>query len=213
MEKSINFNNEKINKKTFYNNKKQFDIQQIDTNKILISEPEPYGKKNVIKYIIGYNDNVIRPLRILLPKMIGYIKYFDDDKKTMSFVVVDDAELLIKYTEIWNKIRDLINKKFDSEPVYNNKYINTKVKLCNNNIKTSFHDENNIREVPKENCAYKCLSLISLDSVVQTSKKYYPQTILEECKYKLTNKRVKNLIISNFDSSSKSDTESDNNMI
>ena len=52
--------------------------------------------------------------------MIGYIKYFDDNKKTMSFVV-DDAELLIKYTEISNKIRDLINKKFDSEPVYNNK--------------------------------------------------------------------------------------------
>ena len=128
MEKSINFNNEKINKKAFYNNKKQFDIQQIDTNKILISEPEPYGKKNAIKYIIGYNDNIIRPLRILLPKMIGYIKYFEDDKKTMSSVV-DDAELFIKYTEIWDKIRDLINKKFDSEPVYNNKYINTKVKL------------------------------------------------------------------------------------
>ena len=52
MEKSINFNDKKINKKAFYNNKKQFDIQQIDTNKILISEPEPYGKKNAIKYII-----------------------------------------------------------------------------------------------------------------------------------------------------------------
>ena len=212
MEKSINFNNEKINKKAFYNNKKQFDIQQIDTNKILISEPEPYGKKNAIKYIIGYNDNIIRPLRILLPKMIGYIKYFEDDKKTMSSVV-DDAELFIKYTEIWGKIRDLINKKFDSEPVYNNKYINTKVKLYNNDIKTNFHDENNIREVPKENCAYKCSSLIYLDSVIQTNKKYYPQTFLEECKYKFTNKKVKNLIISNFDSSSESDTESDNNMI
>ena len=169
MEKSINFNNEKINKKAFYNNKKQFEIQQIDPNKILISEPEPYGKKNAIKYIIRYNDNVIRPLRILLPKMIGYIKYFDDDKKTMSFVV-DDAELLIKYTAIWNKIRDLINEKIDSEPVYNNKYINTKIKLYNNDIKTNFHDENNIRELLKENCAYKRLSLISLDSVIPTNK-------------------------------------------
>ena len=84
--------------------------------------------------------------------MIGYIKYFDDDKKTMSFLV-NDTELLIKYTEIWNKIRDLINKKFDSEPVYNNKYINTKIKLHNNDIKTHFHDENNSREVPKENYA------------------------------------------------------------
>ena len=212
MEKSINFNNEKINKKTFYNNKKQFNIQQIDTNKVLISKPEPYGKKNTIKYIIGYNDNVIKPLRILLPKIIGYIKYFDDDKKTMSFLV-DDAELLIKYTEIWNEIRDLINKKFDSDTVYNNRYINTKIKLYNNDIKTNFHDENNIREVPKEKCAYKCLLLISLDSVIQTNKKYHPQTFLKECKYKLTNKKEKNLIISNFDSGSESDTESDHNMI
>ena len=99
MEKSINFNNEKINKKAFYNSKKQFDIQQIDTNKLSISEPEPYGKKNAIKCIIGYNDNAIRPLHILLPKMIGYIKYFDDDKKTMS-VLPNDTESLIKYTEI-----------------------------------------------------------------------------------------------------------------
>ena len=212
MEKSINFKNKKINKKAFYNNKKQFDIKQIDTNKILISELEPYGKKNAIKYIIGYDDHVIRPLRILLLKMIGYIKYFDDDKKTMSFVV-DGAELLIKYTEIWNKVRDLINKNFDSEPVNNNKYINTKIKLYNNDIRTNFHDENNITEVPKENCVYKCLSLISLDSVIKTNKKYYPQTFLEECKSKLTNKKLKNIIISNFDSSSESDTESDNNMI
>ena len=212
MEKSITFNNEKINKKAFHSNKKQFDMQQIDTNKILIFEPEPYGKKNAIKYIIGYNYNVIRPLRILLPKMIVYIKYFGDDKKTMSFVV-DDAELLIKYAEMWNKTRDLINKKIDSEPVCNNKYINTKIKLYNNDIKTNFHDENNIREVPKENCAYKCLSLISLDSVIQTNKKCYLQTFLEECKYKVTNKKVKNLIISNFDSSSESDTDTDNNMI
>ena len=125
----------------------------------------------------------------------------------MSFLV-NDAELLIKYTEIWNKITDLINKKFDSEPVYNNKYINTKIKLYNNDIKTNFHDENNIREVPKENCAYKRLSLISLDSVIQMNKKYYPQTFLEECKYKLINK-TKSLIISNFDSSSESDVEYD----
>ena len=141
MEKSINFNKEKVIKKSFYNNKKQFDILQIDTNKILISEPEQYGKKNAIKYIVGYNDNVIRPLHILLPTMIRYIKYFDDDKKTMSFLA-NDTELLIKYTKIWNKIVDLINKNFDSEAAYNNKYINTKIKLYNNDIKTNFHDKN-----------------------------------------------------------------------
>ena len=70
-----------------------------------------------------------------------------------------------------------------------------------------------ILEKYQKKTAYECLSLISLDSVIQTNKKYYPQTFLEECKYKLTNKKVKNLIVSNFDSSSESDAESDNNMI
>ena len=55
-EKTINFRDKKINKKYFYNNKKQFDIKNIDTNKILISKLESYNKNNVKKYIIGYND-------------------------------------------------------------------------------------------------------------------------------------------------------------
>ena len=124
--KIINFEDKKISKKDFYNNEKQIDINKIDINKILISEPESYGQKNAKKYIIGYNDNVIRPLHISLPQMIGYIKYFENNK-IMSFLA-NDKELLIKYTEIWNKIRELINKKFDSALVYDDKYIKTKIK-------------------------------------------------------------------------------------
>ena len=39
------------------------------------------------------------------------------------------------------------------------------------------------KKVPKENALYKCLLLIMLDSVIKAKKKYYPQTLLEECKY------------------------------
>ena len=39
------------------------------------------------------------------------------------------------------------------------------------------------KKVLKENVSYKCLSLIMLDSVVKVKKKYYPQTLLGECKY------------------------------
>ena len=59
-EKPINFNNKKINKKDFYNNKKQSKIKEIDTSKILVSKPESCGKMNAKKHIIGYNDGVIR---------------------------------------------------------------------------------------------------------------------------------------------------------
>ena len=48
-----------------------------------------YGKKSSFKYLIGYNDDdVIRPLCIKLPQMIGYIKYFDSNK-SVSFMVTD----------------------------------------------------------------------------------------------------------------------------
>ena len=61
--------------------------------------------------------------------MIGYTKYFDSNK-TMSFKV-NDIKLLKKYTKIWEKVTNLMNIKYDSEPVYsdNDKYIKTKIKL------------------------------------------------------------------------------------
>ena len=40
-------------------------------------------------------------------------------------------------------------------------------------------------------------------------KKYYPQTLLEQYKYKLTKKKIEDLITDDFDSSSESDSESD----
>ena len=89
-EKSINFkkNNKKINKSNFYKNKKIFKIDDIDVNKILVSKKESYGAKNSIKYFIEYkDDDVIRPLCIRLPQMIGYVKCFDSNK-TMSFRLV-----------------------------------------------------------------------------------------------------------------------------
>ena len=63
--KKINFDSKKIEISNFYKdkNKKIYNIDDTDVNKILVSKKEPYGKKNVLKYFIGYNDNdVIRPL-------------------------------------------------------------------------------------------------------------------------------------------------------
>ena len=101
--KSINFDDKKINKSSFYKNKKLFSLNDIDFNKILVSKKESYGTKNSLKYFIGYNDDdVIRPLYILLPQMIGYVKQFDSNK-TMSFKVSDN-KLLKKYKKIWKKL-------------------------------------------------------------------------------------------------------------
>ena len=101
--KTINFEDKKINKSNFYKNKKLFNMHDLDVNKILVSEKESYGTKNSLKHFIGYNDDdVVRPLCIRLPQMIGYVQNFDSNK-TMSFKVSDN-KLLRKYNKIWVKL-------------------------------------------------------------------------------------------------------------
>ena len=78
---------------------------------------------------IGYNDDdVIIPLCIKLPQMIGYVRNFDGNR-TMSFKI-SDSKLLKKYNQIWKRVEKLLKIKFDSEPVYgdNDKYIKKKNK-------------------------------------------------------------------------------------
>ena len=129
------------------------------------------------KYIIGYNDNTIIPLQLFLPKMTDHLNIFEDGTKKMSFFTGNN-EFLERYTKI-------IDKKFDSDPVYN-KYINTKIRSYNNDIITNFHDnDNKNNKLPEKNKAYRCMSLISLDSIIKINKKYYPQTLLQECVYNL----------------------------
>ena len=208
-EKTISFGAKKIDKKDFYNNKKQLNIEDIDINKILISKPETY-ENNMRKYIIGDNDSTISPLQLFLPKMTGYFIIFKDGARKMSFFTTNN-EFLEKYREKWEKISDLVNKKFDSDPIYNNKYINTKIGSCNNDTITNFRNiDNKNKKLTEKNKPYKCVSLISLDSIIKINKKYYPQTLLQEYVYKLINKKVENIITNvDLDSSSKSENALD----
>ena len=97
-------------------------------------------------------------------------------------------------------------KKFHSEPVYDDKYIKTKINSYEDRVITNFQG----KEVPKEKALYKCLSLTLLVSVIKVvDKKYYPQTLLEECKYEMTKNKMENLMNDDFDSSSESDSEFD----
>ena len=80
-----------------------------------------------------------------------------------------------------------MNTEFDSEPVYcdSDKYKKIKIKSYGDKINTNFQG----KKIPKEDTSYKCLSLKMLDSVIRANKKYYPQTLLEECKYEKKKKR------------------------
>ena len=62
--------------------------------------------------------------------------------------------------------------------------------------------------MPKEKAPCKCLSIIMLDSAIKPNKKYYPQTLLEECKYEQEKIKIENLIDDDLE---KSESDSDSN--
>ena len=147
--KNIKFDDKKIIKSDFYKNKKPFQIDDVDVNKILVSKKEPYGKKNALKYFIGYNDNdVIRPLCLRLPKMTGYARKFKENT-TMS-LRVNNKQFLKNYNKIWEKFEKLMRIDFESKPIYGNnddeKYIKAKIKIYAGSVITNYHS----KKVPKE---------------------------------------------------------------
>ena len=90
-----------------------------------------------------------------------------------------DDELLEKYNEIWEKVKNSLKKDFDSEPVYNEKYLKANIKSYNGKVNASFYNN----KIPTEGSHFLCLSVTLIDSVFRTGKNYYPQVFLQECKY------------------------------
>ena len=95
--------------------------------------------------------------------------------------------------------------KFHSFPVYDKKYLKTKVTEYDDVIKTNFLGN----DVPKENMHYTCIACITIDSVMRMEKKNYPQVYLEECKYKIKKIQMSRFINTELESDSESDSESD----
>ena len=101
------FGNKEVNKKEFYSSKQAISLDSVDLNKIVVSKKWK-SNDTTYKHICGYlNNDTIQPLRVILPQMDGYIKYFDDVTKNMSFVT-DDEKIYKKYNKIWKVIRNLL---------------------------------------------------------------------------------------------------------
>ena len=76
--RKIKFGNKEINKKEFYSSKEAISLDSVDLNKIVVSKKWKIDDKTY-KHFCGYlNNDVIKPLYVILPQMNGYIKYFDD---------------------------------------------------------------------------------------------------------------------------------------
>ena len=173
-EKTLKCNNVKINKKEFHKSKKPIDLDSVDTDKIVVSDKFRHNEKS-FKYIIGYReDEIVKPLCIILPQMNGYIKYFENGGKNMSLSIKNN-EVWEKYEDIWDVIKNKLNIKFHSQPIYENKYLKAKVREFDGNIKTNFLGN----DLPNENMYYTRIAYITVDSAIKMNKKNYPQVYLE----------------------------------
>ena len=122
--------------------------------------------------------------------MNGYIKYFDNGGKNMTFVT-DNEKVYDKYNEIWEVIRKLLKVKFTVNPVRDDKYLVAKLKIFNGINIATFNNNNNKNNIPIERNHYICIPGIDIDSVLKIdTKRAYPQAYLEQCKYKLKNERL-----------------------
>ena len=202
-EKTLKFNNIKVNKKEFHKSKQAIQLHLVDTGKIVVSDKFRHSEEG-FKYFIGYQENeiVCKPLCIILPQMNGYIKYFGNGRKNMS-LLIKNSEVWEKYEDIWNVIKNKLNIKFHSQPIYENKYLKVKVRKFDGSIKK------NLLGLPKENMYYTCIACINLDSVLKMNKKNYGQVSLEECQYKVKKIRTPRFISVELESDLESDVEAD----
>ena len=179
-EKALKFNNIKVNKKEFHKSKQVIDLDWVTVDKIVLSDKFRHSEEDY-KYFIGYQENeIVRPLCIILPQMNCYIKYFENGGKNMSFLIKND-EVWEKHKDIWDVVKNKLGIKFHSEPIYEKTYLKAKVREFDGDIKINFLGNG----LPKENMYYTCLACITIDSAMKMNQKNYPQVYLEECKYKI----------------------------
>ena len=119
--------------------------------------------------------------------MNGYVKTFkvkdgDEDKKSkLMSVLINDEKLKEKYKTIWTKIEDLKNIELNALPVYDDRYIKTKIRTYGDKVYTSFGGLN----VPEDDIKCKSFTVVSIGSLLVYENKYYLQVYIDNCAYKI----------------------------
>ena len=112
-------------------------------------------------------------------KISGYIKSLDESKYMLFWIKVNT------YKKYIIKSSNSIKKRFGCKPMFDEKYLKSKIKSYKNKINKNFHDN----EMPEEGSLCKFLSAILIFSVIKIGKIYYKQELLKECKYIVSKKR------------------------
>ena len=142
-------------KKKVYSFKKAILLDSVELSKIVVSSRWKLND-TTYKYFCGYlNNDVIKPFCVILPQLNGYIKYFDNGGKNMSFVT-DDKKVYEKYDGIWNVVKELLKLKFTASPIRDDKYILAKLKIFKKKNLTTCNNNNIVPMEKKSLHLYSC---------------------------------------------------------
>ena len=179
--KTLKFGKVEINKKAFHASNQSTVLNLVDINQIVTFDRFKNSSKSS-KYLINYeDDDSLRPLSIVFPQMSGKKLV----EKNMSFVIEDDT-VLVKYNDIWNKMKKTLDIKVHSKPVYDEKYVKTKMKIFNGAVNSIFW----AKKILKERICYTRISIIYIDFVMRMNKNNYAQVYLEEYRYEIKKKQT-----------------------
>ena len=98
MNKSLIFGDTEVSKRQFYDSKKAIKLNLVDINNIAVSN-KVKGNSETSKNFIGHLHDIsesVAPLCIIVPQISGYIKYFENGGKNMSFKIEDES-VYVKY--------------------------------------------------------------------------------------------------------------------
>ena len=136
-EQTLTFDNTRVTKKEFHKSKQPIDLMSVNDDQIVVSDKFKHNNEG-FKYCFGYQEGkIVKPLCIILPQMNGYIEYVEYGGKNMSFLIKDN-KVQEKYKHICDVIKKKLGIKLHSLPVYDKKYLKTKVREYDGAIKPSF---------------------------------------------------------------------------
>ena len=130
---------EKSNKRKILLYTKNYIIWDVNVDDIVILKL--VKTKANYKYLVGYLNEAIRPLVLIILKLSGYVKTFEikdgdkDEKNELMYCNIDDEKLLEKYKAIRTKIEDI---ELNALPIYDDRYIKTKLRTYGDNVYTNF---------------------------------------------------------------------------
>ena len=194
----LRFGETKVAKEEIYGTENPVKIWDVNFDNIAVSKM--IETKTNSNYLIGYLDEVIKPLVLILSKMSGYVKSFnakDGDKdrnnKLMS-LHIDDNKLFEKYKIIWSKIDDLRNIKLTALPVYDDRFIKTKTRTYGDKVYTNFCGLN----VPEDEVECESFTISSVNSSLVYDNKFYLQVYLVHCAYKIADRQMTDYLDDNL---------------